>query len=158
MSRIACAVLALASTVAGQHHHDAIELRHLGFYPGYEGHPIEGEVTLYFHGDTNVSIAYNLHGVEDACKTPNASAPNSCGIHIHEGSSCKTASAPGGHFYNHSTFSSDPWAHVVYDVYHSGHVEAEFGYGMREAEGKTFVVHNHAGARVTCAVIPNHHE
>ena len=54
-------------------------------------------------------------------------------------------------------YSSDPWAQVVYDQYRSGRGEAGFGFDLKNTEGHTFVVHNYAGARVTCAVIPNLH-
>ncbi len=56
-----------------------------------------------------------------------------------------------------SRHSSDPWAQVVYDQYRSGRALASFGFGAKDTEGHTFVVHNYAGVRVTCAVIPNVH-
>ena len=151
------ALAVLGSTANAQHHHhDVIEIEHLGVYPGYEGHHIEGGATLYFEEEGHVVIAYRLEGVEEACREPNASAANSCGIHIHAGTSCANATAPAGHYYNASKFESDPWAHVVYDVHRHGFTNASFGYNKEETEGHTFVVHNHAGARVTCTVIPHH--
>ena len=45
---------------------------------------------------------------------PAPSQPNACGIHIHVGDTCNDLeNLPGGHFYDASKFSSDPWINIV---------------------------------------------
>ena len=68
---------------------------------------------------------------------------------------------PGGHYWNEEKVEADPWVNVVYSegVHRHGHVaaghaEADLGYDYAQSVGHVLVVHNRAGARVTCAVIP----
>ena len=152
----------LLATVQAQHHEYA-EVRDLGKYPGYAGAAITGHARLYFHDDVNVTISYYLEGVDHECNHPNMTAPNSCGIHIHAGTSCTDASQPGGHYYDKTTITADPWAHVEYSEgieRHSrdaaGHAHANFGYGLVKSVGHVLVVHDITGARATCAVITEH--
>ena len=44
------------------------------------------------------SFYYSLTGVDPACSSGAGTAGNSCGIHIHSGTSC--TSDAGGHLYN----------------------------------------------------------
>ena len=116
LTRLASVGALLAQPAAAQHHHhDVLELRQLGVYPGYTGKPIEGGATLRFHDEGNVTIDFYLYNTEAECAAPNATAPNSCGIHIHEGKSCANATAPGGHYYNKTqcVHAHCPWTGVA---------------------------------------------
>lgn len=81
------------------------------------------------------------------------------GIHIHTGSSCASADAPGGHFFQGST---DPWpASVV--VCEACPVQPEElsgvnvvdagGLTLSDVNGRTVVVHASDGERIACGVI-----
>ena len=57
------------------------------------------------------SFSYSLTGVDPLCVNGAGEAGNSCGVHIHVGSSC--ASDAGGHYYT-GIVTSDPWTNVGY--------------------------------------------
>jgi hypothetical protein len=153
-ARVTCALLQVP---------DSVNVGDLGTYPGYAGpaRPV-GYANLDFQ-DNGVLITFNILGLESACSAPNASAPNSCGIHIHAGTSCADASLPGGHYFNKDTIAADPWGSVVYQTLRTsafGTAYAQFGYPYKATRGRVLVVHDHSGARATCAIIdggyPNH--
>merc|ERR1712226_1596964 len=128
-ARVACALIPVMVT-------------DLGTYPGYGGTAITGMVEVTLSG-TEATLKYDLMGVEDECTTP-GSAANSCGIHIHAGTSCAKAPGVGGHFYGGSV-NSDPWTTVVYtasgtDGKASGSVTADLGVPF--APGHALVIHN----------------
>lgn len=135
----------------------------LGTYPEYTGPAITGDVSMAFDG-TSVTVAYNLAGVEAECSTA-SDAGNSCGIHIHAGTSCATTSDPLGHYYysDSSTVTADPWSSITYSSGMDGTsttsrgstAKITTGYTADQTFGRVFVVHNRAGDRVTCAVIQN---
>jgi hypothetical protein len=134
-------------------------IKELGKYPDYVGDPITGTVHFAFKG-TSVQVAYHLNGVEAACSKA-GDKDNSCGIHIHAGTSCATTAEPGGHYYDSATVAVDPWKTVTYSGGMSGGGSnstgltstVEYGYNATSTYGHVFVVHNRAGDRVTCAVI-----
>jgi hypothetical protein len=131
----------------------------LGRYPGYDGPDrIIGDTQLHFGLGGNVTLYYDLAEVDPACSSPEPGVANSCGIHIHEGTSCDDATKPGGHYWDKTQMDADPWLAAEYvsvgriargEVYN-----LFFGFEWREAEGKVFVVHDRKGGRVTCQVIP----
>ena len=60
-------------------------------YPGYEGPlSLKGRMLLRFDDASgNMTLAHELQGVERACADGgDAAVANSCGVHIHEGTSC----------------------------------------------------------------------
>ncbi len=96
---------------------------------------------------------------------------NGCGVHIHDGTGCADATEQGGHWWN-DDLSPDPWLITSYkattpsaDGYDGG--EAIFsecvptGFDLAgdlendidPLDGKTFVVHDKNGSRVSCGVI-----
>lgn len=123
--------------------------------PAYSGAAvITGSAFMTFVKDT-VIIDYNLAGVEATCATPNASAANSCGIHIHSGTSCTNSSSQGGHYYSPAD-QTDPWKQTYYianDTVASGTVYVTYGAMSGETLGRVMIVHDYTGARVTCSVI-----
>jgi len=101
-----------------------------------------------------VTFTYALTGLDSACNSLPGSAANSCGIHIHEGRSCYADA--GGHFY---ATTADPWTTVTYTttsgaVITSGSESVATGVTpLSENLGKTFIVHDYAGARIACGQI-----
>ncbi|KAJ1453340.1 hypothetical protein M885DRAFT_498641 [Pelagophyceae sp. CCMP2097] len=101
-----------------------------------------------------VDFAYVLAGLDPDCETGASTAANSCGIHIHEGTSCDADGL--GHFYDPLAVSVDPWASVVYAPDSSGNVEEiKIGVviGYTAVVGRVMIVHDFSGARIACAAI-----
>lgn len=115
-----------------------------------------GAVQLDFRANS-VLMTYNLAGVDPTCTEP-GTALNSCGLHIHNGTSCADASQVGAHYYDSHAFDTDPWATVVYKSDDTGHamgmVNVEFGYDYTMTKGRVVVLHDKAGTKILCAPIP----
>lgn len=128
---------------------------------GYSGpaKATAGCIGLEFRG-TSVQINANLTKVDPRCSQGPSGAENSCGIHIHVGTSCDNATAIGLHFYDPSIYASDvePWKYVSYTADDAGNVmlmkNVEYGYGFDMSQGHAFVLHDHDGAKATCNLIP----
>lgn len=138
-------------------------------YPTYSGNlSVTGEV--YFQlveseGDAAQAMSYRLTGVDPLCGSENVSGvANACGIHIHEGTSCSNASSIGGHFWNKTSISSDPWLPVMYatvdlafdngdsnDLAAGRDVVVVTGLSNVEVSDRVVVVHDVTGARVACS-------
>ena len=88
---------------------------------------------------------------------PDTGIANSCGIHIHTGTTC-TGDA-GGHLWKATaTVTSDPWASVSYTATASGVASGaasglDTGLAASDLPGKAFIVHDRSGARIACAVM-----
>jgi len=122
-------------------------------YPGYEGDlDISGKVyTRYEH--ERLSLLYDLHGAEIGCDT--------CGIHIHSGTTCEDAALVGGHYWDdHNGLTADPWTTDNGSFYTtdstgqgSGHFDLNAGYDAQENIGHAVVIHDKTGARYGCGVL-----
>ena len=113
-SRIACALLSdgVGATLAAS-----------AFVPYYTydtsgGLAVAGSVSPMSTSGTTQTFAWSLSGVDPQCSSGAGTAANSCGIHIHSGRTC-TDNA-GGHYYETSTVTSDPWTSVAYTSDGSG--------------------------------------
>jgi hypothetical protein len=105
------------------------------------------------------------------CDSPTA---NACGIHLHEGTSCADDDEAeiGGHYFDRTTITTDPWTcangacygptidEAKNEVGDTGIAfygiltfTADFGYTLAESEGHVLVVHDATGARIGCAVM-----
>jgi len=153
--RIACGVL---DDVEGV---DAVVADSFSSYPGYSGDltSVSGVVGLVESGDGSQVLSWNLSGVDEAC-TANAgdNVKNGCGIHVHAGTTCDVAADVGGHYYDTTTISSDPWLPIVYEVSNgsaaAGMVEVTTGVSVADMVGKAFVVHQlDTGGRIACAIL-----
>ena len=107
-------------------------------------------------------IYFLVMDVDPACAagpdTTQGASPNSCGIHIHKGTSCSDDAL--GHYYDETSIGSDPWGAGYYeaesegqDVYAAGDFSLTAGLDQAAITGKTLIVHNQAGGRTHCAPI-----
>ena len=124
-------------------------------YVGYEGNlAVGGMVGPLTTAGTAQTFSYSLTGVDPDCDDPSLDftleASNSCGIHIHSGTSCLVNAR--GHYYDVATLSADPWASVVYTA-GVGIQEVNTGLTAEQVEGKAMIIHNKAGARIACALL-----
>eukprot|EP00967_Tisochrysis_lutea_P068754 scaffold90175_cov37-Tisochrysis_lutea.AAC.2 len=92
-------------------------------------------------------LAYALEGVDPMC-SERGMAATSCGMHIHQGTSCNESA--GG-------LLSTAWLDVYYtampDGRASGMVEVETGSSSEDIIGKVFAIHDHAGDAIACSII-----
>merc|ERR1712018_136335 len=88
----------------------------ISVYPDYTGPlSVSGEVivTAFESGTSTYNLVhYKLDGADPAC-TFQGSAPNSCGVHVHSGTSCEIAADVGGHYYDEDG-RDDPWGPISY--------------------------------------------
>lgn len=95
-----------------------------------------------------------MYGLDPECAKGPASKANSCGIHIHQGTTC-TGDALG-HYYV-GTVSTDPWINVVYNPSNDGVASASVmvttGGTEQQVRGKAIIIHDYSGARIGCAII-----
>lgn len=133
----------------------------LSIYPGYKGElEVEGSVSFSAEGKEHLMFEWALWGLEEkkCAGYPPAGVANACGIHIHEGRGCKGADEVGGHYFDSETFTIDPWADICYKTGEfggesRGSATVIIGESFDSIEGRAFVVHDSAGARVACGEI-----
>jgi hypothetical protein len=110
-SRIGCAILGAATQLT---------LTAAGFVPYFTytgGLAVAGTVGPMTTSGTTQSFVWQLTGVDPLCSSGAGSAGNSCGLHIHAGSSC--VSDAQGHYYS-GAVTSDPWTAIAYTSDSSG--------------------------------------
>jgi hypothetical protein len=125
-------------------------------YPGYTGDlKVQGEALAWSLGGT-AWVQFGITGVEAECKDAPEGVANACGIHIHEGKTCDDASQVGGHFFDSTSISADPWASKVYMTGAAGGAIGLFPtkIGTDDIAGRALVVHDKTGARIACGLIP----
>jgi len=116
----------------------------------------KGEVFAVESGDDTVCFVGTASGL-----TPNAvckpdAVPNSCGVHVHEGSGCQNKAAQGNHWYDPSISDEDPWRTVGYEgtdqlgtAVFSSCVKTGYPSSM-SVQSKAFIVHEFDGSRAIC--------
>jgi len=113
---------------------------------------VAGSVSPVISMDVSQVISYSLTGVDPLCATGPSSAANSCGVHIHSGSTC-TADA-GGHYFL-GTVTTDPWVRVAYtsteDGSATGSISVTTGATASDIMGKALIIHSSTGDRIACA-------
>jgi hypothetical protein len=106
-----------------------------------------------------VLLTWDFYNTDPACATGSG---NVCGIHIHSGTTCDDAALVGGHYWNASELTSDPWTEVRYAAMGDGRsVSLEvptvvaFGESRSSIIGRAMVVHNSVGngERIACGII-----
>jgi hypothetical protein len=115
---------------------------------------------------------YDLEGVDSLCnRGPDSSISNSCGIHIHKGTSCTSDAL--GHLYNPvGGLETDPWGVGHYTsvpplgpVYRdppmakleytakSWFTVPHTGLSAADIMGKTVIIHGKDGGRIACGIL-----
>lgn len=108
-----------------------------------------------------VEVSWQIQGIDDACPT---GVGNECGIHIHEGTSCDTNEAIGGHHWNRTLLSADPWVATRYRSDSAGGAVTGYsalppkivtGFDFASLKGHAVVVHNAQGLgdRIACGIL-----
>jgi hypothetical protein len=81
---------------------------------------------------------------------------NGCGVHIHNGTSCANKETQGGHYYDPTELTSDPWVNVSYrytDDSGVGTYATCVSTGDSLYSNKPFILHSETGSRVACGVL-----
>lgn len=149
-ARIACGILASTTEVT---------LTATSFVPyyTYAGNlAVRGTIGPMTTTDgTTQTFSYSLTGTDPSCADGvDSSKANSCGIHIHAGTSCTRHAE--GHYY--ASGLSDPWTNVVYTpdaegVVSAGSATVATGLTSQSVAGRTLIVHDKTGARIACAIL-----
>jgi len=125
-------------------------------YPGYSGNlsGVSGTVNISGSSFGIQVVTYHLSGVDVECGRGNTTQPNTCGIHVHRGSTCGDAQ---GHFWDNTSISSDPWSlgptYLTLFTEASGKSQVATGLDLKDLGGKVIVVHDFNGGRVACSVL-----
>lgn len=144
----------------------------LGTYPISLAIPITGTAQITSYANWTVGIQYDFDesSLSEACltnnipvdtrQTPTGQTP--CGISIHRGMSCENPDSPGPNFFNGPWNDSrpmfgksvDPWATAAtsYAGGSSGWVFANVFASGLETLGRTLIVNDEYGDRVSCTV------
>lgn len=61
------------------------------------------------------TLSWSLSNVDSRCAEA-CPATNCCGVHIHVGKTCSVAADIGGHYYDSTTYTTDPWLTVMYNA------------------------------------------
>jgi hypothetical protein len=124
-------------------------------YPDYVGSlDISGKIKARYHYTSSgkVTVEYNLKGADKDCET--------CGLHIHTGTTCDDEDLVGGHYWDSSKVE-DPWTTdggAIYTSESDGKAKGKFtlnaGYDVVANDGHAVVVHDKAtGDRYGCGVL-----
>lgn len=136
---------------------EAVLTRFVKYY-NYAGPLDVSGVSLVYSPESEQVIGYRLRGVDPACSSGPGTAKNSCGVHIHGGTSC--AKNALGHYWAKHKIPKDPWATVAYTSVPGDVVTASMtnvpvltGLYEKDVDGHTLIIHDYTGARIACAVI-----
>lgn len=125
-----------------------------GPYFNYAGDlAVKGKVNV--EGSTNgQKLSWSLSGVDPKCTEGPGEKPNSCGVHIHKGQSCKEDAL--GHYF---ATAEDPWKTITYTAKGKAmetkmnNVKVTTDLSNADVTGRTFIVHDFEGARVACGIL-----
>mmetsp|Transcript_41428 Transcript_41428/g.119292 ORF Transcript_41428/g.119292 Transcript_41428/m.119292 type:complete len:371 (-) Transcript_41428:62-1174(-) len=126
--------------------------------------PVDGSVTLnekpgLTDATTGVYMTYSLKGVDARCSQGPGDAENSCGVRLHEGTSCRSA---GDHLFNGKALSSNPWSQVSYVsakskkhglVAETAEEGVNLGLSMKEISGRVLLVYDFVGKPMGCGTV-----
>ena len=109
-------------------------------------------------GEDTVCFVGTASGLTPNAKCTPDAVPNSCGVHVHEGSGCDNKAAQGEHWYNPSNVE-DPWRSVGYEstdetgkAVFSSCVKTGYPSSM-SVQSKAFIVNEFDGSRAICGTL-----
>ena len=115
---------------------------------------VEGTVGPLTTAGTTQTFSWSLTGADPLCSSGAGAAGNSCGIHIHSGTTCTDDA--GGHYYT-GAVSVDPWTSIAYTSdgsgATSGSVTVDTGATAQQTEGRALIIHGYDGGRIGCAIL-----
>ena len=126
----------------------------LDVYPGYTGDiNVVGKVKVAFDG-SDQNFEFKMKGADLDCPS------DTCGIHIHTGTTCDDEALVGGHYWDATDNAPDPWTPAGGAVYESnskgksmGAFGINSGYDYSENVGHAVVVHDKNGVRYGCGLL-----
>jgi len=130
-------------------------------YPGTDSTPM-GEVHLTVFPNYDIIIEIDAKGLAPSCNAATNTNLNGCGVHIHEGNTCNTASLVGGHFWSTAKSVEDPWVDIRYDSNGAGEsndvvgVIRGNGYDADINFARALLLHDETGARIACGLLEHH--
>ena len=119
-------------------------------YPGIgnDGGFVAGSfATLEIDQNGGLLIRYGLNFVRQGRQG------NSGGFHVHTGTSCQHADSVGGHFYDTTTETTDPWSPTKWSTETNEILLKKTPKTLNEMLGRTVVVHASSGKRIGCGVL-----
>jgi len=99
---------------------------------------------------TGQKISWDLSGMDPKCEGGPGDKPNSCGVHIHKGESCKEDAL--GHYF---ATPEDPWKTITYTSKNgkASMNNVKVATELTDVMGRTFIVHDFEGGRVACGIL-----
>lgn len=127
-------------------------------YPGYSGSVRISSNSSVMTASQAVSgsidaVKLTWQGLQGdpECNGERNGVSNSCGLHIHFGTSCE-AGAVQGHMFKTGFLGPDPWTNVTYVHGQNGHALVATGFSVQKmAEEGVLVAHDKLGQRVACS-------
>lgn len=144
---------------------EALQVTMFQPYYTYTGsYRVTGTVTLYkkpgpTEATTGLYLGYRLNGVDTECNMGPGTAPNSCGIRVHAGSSCDKPA--GMRLFNIGKLLADPWVNTYYTstpgwfavtaMMHKDPVHT--GLKPEDLRGHALLVFDSQGQAMACGII-----
>ena len=149
-ARIACGLIDEASTDS------------FAAYPGYTGNLATAGVMKVSSKDVTQSLSWIFTAGLDTRCSDACTAANCCGVHIHVGMNCSDKDTIGGHYWNSTFVTADPWAMIMYNTSHMPSVMMDVmvptGYEEDDVEDHTMIIHDFDGGRIACATLSEIHD
>ena len=121
------------------------------YYNYNGGLAVAGTVTVTTDG-TSQTLDYS-HQRDPLCGAgADSSLANSCGVHIHQGTTCDGDA--GGHWYDDESITEDPWASdLVPGGTSASDTTDPVDTGLTAADlvGRALIIHGYDGGRIGCA-------
>ena len=116
---------------------------------------VSGMVSPVITEGTTQVFSYAITGADPACASGSDPAiPNSCGVHIHAGTSCSADAL--GHYYT-GAVTTDPWTDVYYTVdglgTASATVSVDTGSSASVMGRRVLIFHAYDGSRIACTLV-----
>lgn len=133
----------------------SLEAKEFVPYYSYTGNlAVAGAIGPITTSGTTQTFTYTLTNTDPACSSGAGGLSNSCGIHIHSGTTC-TEHALGHYFTGEIT--TDPWTAISYTSTSTGAAEGTVsvntGATAQEVQGRAMIIHDFGGARIACAIL-----
>jgi hypothetical protein len=102
-----------------------------------------GFATVFTESDSNyVGYAGIVNGLQPNLTATTCNATNGCGVHIHNGFSCRTFLTQGAHYFvNSSVVTADPWINARYSSDSNGkaNFQGVLDIGTNKVDRKVFI-------------------